>query len=136
MTGAELRCYEGPVWGGTAPTPPKTRFPRRTLGNGKSARIPTCGFISPMISAAQTKARSGRIRETPYTCPGASRSVLSQGNAVDACGGERDCNFWALRREGPGYPSHGWEDANRLSCAFPSALLACIRRAHGEMPKN
>lgn len=46
MTGAELRCYEDPVWGGAAPTPPKTRFPRRTLGNGKSARIPTCGFIS------------------------------------------------------------------------------------------
>lgn len=46
MTGTGLRCYEGPVWGGAAPTPPKTRFPRRTLGNEKSAGIPTCGFIS------------------------------------------------------------------------------------------
>lgn len=46
MTGAELHCYEDPVWGGAAPAPPKTRFPRRTLGNEKSAGIPTCGFIS------------------------------------------------------------------------------------------
>ena len=41
-----VRCKLGPVWGGAAPTPPKTRFPRRTLGNGKFAGIPTCGFIS------------------------------------------------------------------------------------------
>lgn len=41
-----VRCKLGPVWGGAAPTPPKTRFPRRTLGNGKSAGIPTRGFIS------------------------------------------------------------------------------------------
>lgn len=41
-----VRCKFGPVLDGAAPTPPKTRFPRRTLGNGKSARIPTCGFIS------------------------------------------------------------------------------------------
>lgn len=41
-----VRCKFGPVWGGAAPTPPKTRFPRRTLGNEKSAGIPTCGFIS------------------------------------------------------------------------------------------
>lgn len=41
-----LRCKLGPVLGGAAPTPPKTRFPHRTLSNGKSAGIPTCGFIS------------------------------------------------------------------------------------------
>ena len=41
-----VRCKLGPVWGGAAPTPPKTRFPRRTLGNGKSAGILTCSFIS------------------------------------------------------------------------------------------
>lgn len=41
-----VRCKFGPVLDGAAPTPPKTGFPRRTLGNGKSARIPTCGFIS------------------------------------------------------------------------------------------
>lgn len=46
MTGAGLRCYEGPVLDGAAPTPPKTGFPRRTLGNGKSAGILTCSFIS------------------------------------------------------------------------------------------
>lgn len=40
------RCKLGPVWGGAAPTLPKTRFPRRTLGNGKSAGILTCSFIS------------------------------------------------------------------------------------------
>lgn len=93
--------------------------------------------LAHVISAAQTRdAESGRIRETPCTCPGASRSVLSQGTAADTFGGERDCNFWALRRKGPGYPSHGWEDTGRLICAFPSALFACIRRAHGEVPKN
>lgn len=46
MTGAGLRCYEGPVWGGAVATPPKTQSPRRTLGDGKFAGIPTRGFIS------------------------------------------------------------------------------------------
>lgn len=41
-----VRCKLGPVWGGAVATPPKTQSPRRTLGNGKSAGIPTCGFIS------------------------------------------------------------------------------------------
>ena len=78
----------------------------------------------------------GSDSRNPMHLPGASRSVLSQGNAVDAFGGERDCNFWALRREEPGQPYHGREDAGRLSCAFPSAPLTRIRRAHGEVPKN
>lgn len=41
-----VRCKLGPVWGGAVATPPKTQSPRRTLGNGKSAGIPTRGFIS------------------------------------------------------------------------------------------
>lgn len=41
-----VRCNLGPVWGGAVATPPKTQSPRRTLGNGKFAGIPTCGFIS------------------------------------------------------------------------------------------
>lgn len=41
-----VRCKLGPVWGGAVATPPKTQSPRRTLGNGKFAGIPTCGFIS------------------------------------------------------------------------------------------
>lgn len=43
---AIARCKLGPIWGGAVATPPKTRFPRRTLGNGKFAGIPTRGFIS------------------------------------------------------------------------------------------
>lgn len=35
-----VKCKLGPVWGGAAPTPPKTRFPRRTLGNGEIRRHP------------------------------------------------------------------------------------------------
>lgn len=41
-----VRCKLGPVWGGAVATPPKTQSPRRTLGNGKFAGIPTRGFIS------------------------------------------------------------------------------------------
>lgn len=41
-----VRCKLGPVWGGVVATPPKTQSPRRTLGNGKFAGIPTRGFIS------------------------------------------------------------------------------------------
>lgn len=41
-----VRCKLGPVWGGAVATPPKTQPPRRTLGNGKFAGIPTRGFIS------------------------------------------------------------------------------------------
>ena len=41
-----VRCKLGPVWGGAVATPPKTQSPRHTLGNGKSAGIPTRGFIS------------------------------------------------------------------------------------------
>lgn len=40
------RCKFGPVWGGAVATPPKTQSPRRTLGDGKFAGIPTRGFIS------------------------------------------------------------------------------------------
>lgn len=35
-----VRCKLGPVWGGAVATPPKTRFPRRTLGNGEIRRNP------------------------------------------------------------------------------------------------
>ena len=35
-----VRCKLGPVWGGAVATPPKTRFPRRTLGNGEIRRHP------------------------------------------------------------------------------------------------
>lgn len=42
----KVRCKLGPVWGGAVATPPKTQSPRRTLGNGKFAGIPTRGFIS------------------------------------------------------------------------------------------
>lgn len=41
-----VRCKLGAVWGGAVATPPKTQSPRRTLGNGKFAGIPTRGFIS------------------------------------------------------------------------------------------
>lgn len=41
-----VRCMLDPVWGGAVATPPKTQSPRRTLGNGKFAGIPTRGFIS------------------------------------------------------------------------------------------
>lgn len=41
-----VRCKLGPVWGGAVATPPKTQSPRHTLGNGKSAGILTCSFIS------------------------------------------------------------------------------------------
>lgn len=35
-----VKCKLGPVWGGAVATPPKTRFPRRTLGNGEIRRHP------------------------------------------------------------------------------------------------
>lgn len=45
MTGAELRCYEGPVLDGEAVPFDNPILPSR-IGNGKSAGILTCGFIS------------------------------------------------------------------------------------------
>ena len=78
----------------------------------------------------------GSDSRNPMHLPGVSRSVLSQGNAVDTFGGERDCSFWALRREGSEQPCHDREEASRLSCAFSLPFVRLYPSPHGEVPKN
>ena len=50
-----VRCKFGPVWGGAAPTPPKTRFPRRTLATRNPPASPPAVSSVFMTSTAQAR---------------------------------------------------------------------------------